>query len=200
MIDERGESGLALHDHRAGSPLRELAKHPGSTVIHNLITSPRRPRDHRRAPAAYPCAQARRSLLHQGRDGPHGRGLRRGALGPLLLPRLLVRRLGHAGRAARAGRSREQEQPLSRVLAPYSRYTESGEINSTVADQREALVKVREQFAGRGEVDELDGLTVTGSGWWFNLRPSNTEPLLRLNAEAADESQMAAIRDKSSLL
>ena len=54
---------------------------------------------------------------------------------------------------------------------------------------------MRDAFADRGEVDELDVLTVSGPDWWFNVRPSNTEPLLRLNAEAADEDTMAALRD-----
>jgi phosphomannomutase len=59
------------------------------------------------------------------------------------------------------------------------------------------LAKVRAAYGDRQDVrlDDLDGLTVTGPGWWFNLRPSNTEPLLRLNAEAGDEESMAAIRD-----
>lgn len=92
----------------------------------------------------------------------------------------------------------EQDRPLSEILADYARYAASGEINSTVADQAEATARVRRTFAGRDGVtfDELDGMTVSGPGWWFNLRPSNTEPLLRLNAEAADEIQMAAIRDE----
>jgi phosphomannomutase len=92
----------------------------------------------------------------------------------------------------------EQDRPLSDVLARFSRYTGSGEINSTVKDQGVALGSVRAAFAGREGVtfDELDGLTVSGADWWFNLRPSNTEPLLRLNAEAADEHKMAAVRDE----
>ncbi|MGW4795631.1 phosphomannomutase/phosphoglucomutase, partial [Nonomuraea sp. NPDC004297] len=65
-----------------------------------------------------------------------------------------------------------------------------------VADQARALLRVREAFVGRGEFDELDGLTVSGPDWWFNLRASNTEPLLRLNTEAADQGKMTAIRDE----
>ena len=74
----------------------------------------------------------------------------------------------------------------------------SGEINSEVGDQAGATAQVREDFAGRPGVpaDDLDGLTVTGDGWWFNLRPSNTEPLLRLNVEAADEATMPRLRDE----
>ena len=91
-----------------------------------------------------------------------------------------------------------QDRPLSQLLASYSRYVASGEINSVVKDQRAAAEAVRQAFAGRPgvSVDELDGLTVTGEGWWFNVRPSNTEPLLRLNVEASDESTLTATRDE----
>jgi phosphomannomutase len=67
-----------------------------------------------------------------------------------------------------------------------------------VNDQAAVTAIVRDEFSGRPGVslDELDGLTVTAPDWWFNLRPSNTEPLLRLNAEAADEARMAEIRDQ----
>ena len=95
-----------------------------------------------------------------------------------------------------------QDEPLSRLTAAYSRYAASGEINSTVADAAGATELVREWAAGRGaEFDTLDGLTATHRGgegdpmWWFNLRASNTEPLLRLNVEAADEATMERVRD-----
>ncbi|WP_114202679.1 phosphomannomutase/phosphoglucomutase [Janibacter anophelis] len=96
----------------------------------------------------------------------------------------------------------EGDAPLSEVMAPFERYVASGEINSTVADAAAVTEVVRERFVTDGTtVDELDGLTVTHEGtdaepmWWFNLRPSNTEPLLRLNVEAADEATMARMRD-----
>jgi len=83
-------------------------------------------------------------------------------------------------------------------MARYARYHASGEINSEVADQAEATARVRQAFASRPGVstDDLDGLTVAAGDWWFNLRPSNTEPLLRLNVEADDETAMAALRDE----
>ncbi|MFG2825230.1 phosphomannomutase/phosphoglucomutase [Kitasatospora sp. NPDC048365] len=90
-----------------------------------------------------------------------------------------------------------QPQALSALTARYNRYAASGEINSTVADQAERTEAVRAAYA-TGEdvtVDELDGLTVAGPDWWFNLRASNTEPLLRLNVEAKDEARMAELRD-----
>ncbi len=74
----------------------------------------------------------------------------------------------------------------------------TGELNSEVQDQAAATERVRAEFASRPGIttDRLDGLTITGDGWWFNLRPSNTEPLLRLNLEAADEDTMLRLRDE----
>jgi phosphomannomutase len=90
-----------------------------------------------------------------------------------------------------------QEASLSEIMAGYDRYAASGEVNSTVADQAAATAAVRAAFADRAEFDELDGLTVAlRDGSWFNLRASNTEPLLRLNVEAADTAAMAALRDE----
>jgi phosphomannomutase len=77
----------------------------------------------------------------------------------------------------------ERAMPLSQLLAPYRRYEASGEINSEVADQADALERVAAAFSD-GRQDRLDGLTVEFEDWWFNVRPSNTEPLLRLNVEA----------------
>ncbi|MCD7441718.1 phosphomannomutase/phosphoglucomutase [Streptomyces lincolnensis] len=91
-----------------------------------------------------------------------------------------------------------QDGPLSALVAQYDRYTGSGEINSTVADQTDRLAAVRAAYEGREGItlDTLDGLTVTSADWWFNVRPSNTEPLLRLNAEARDEATMTKVRDE----
>ncbi len=95
----------------------------------------------------------------------------------------------------------EATVPLSELLAEYDPYPASGEINSRVDSVPEALARVRAAFEGDGVViDELDGVTFThwpkeGERWWFNVRASNTEPLLRLNAEAADAPTMERIRD-----
>ncbi|MDQ2852550.1 MAG: phosphomannomutase/phosphoglucomutase [Actinomycetota bacterium] len=91
---------------------------------------------------------------------------------------------------------------LSDLMAGYSRYVPSGEINSTVADKSTATQRVRSMALGMDGVvqDSLDGLTFTHESapmWWLNVRGSNTEPLLRLNVEAADESTMTAIRDRA---
>jgi len=92
----------------------------------------------------------------------------------------------------------EVKTPLSKLLKPYSRYLSSGEINSQVADAQISMTEIEAKFgesAGNG-VDHLDGLTVNGDTWWFNVRASNTEPLLRLNVEAKTQARMEKIRDE----
>jgi phosphomannomutase len=90
-----------------------------------------------------------------------------------------------------------QEGPLSALLVPIDPYVRSGEINSEVQDQEATLQKVEDHYAQRGDpkIDHLDGLTVDYGDWWFNLRPSNTEPLLRLNVEARDHGTLERERD-----
>jgi phosphomannomutase len=95
---------------------------------------------------------------------------------------------------AAAGRA---DRPLSELVARFDKYAASGEINSLVSDQQMIMNRVAATFAGRGEQDRLDGLTVSGPDWWVNVRPSNTEPLLRLNVEAADWETMEALRDET---
>jgi phosphomannomutase len=91
----------------------------------------------------------------------------------------------------------ETDRPASDLLGEYQRYRLSGEINSEVVDAEAARAAVAAAYAGtRGAtVDHLDGLTVTTDDWWFNVRPSNTEPLLRLNVEGVDEPTMTRVRD-----
>ncbi|GAA1943497.1 phosphomannomutase/phosphoglucomutase [Agromyces allii] len=95
-----------------------------------------------------------------------------------------------------------QQAPLSELADRFTPYALSGEINSVVDDVPSAYTRVVEAFTGRGDFDELDGLTVFGTTaedepfWWFNVRPSNTEPLLRLNVEGADAATMTVVRDE----
>lgn len=91
-----------------------------------------------------------------------------------------------------------QDGPLSALVAQYDRYAASGEINSEVDDQTARTADVEAAFATRPDTtaDTLDGLTITTPTWWFNLRPSNTEPLLRLNVEAENEETMRTVRDE----
>jgi len=90
------------------------------------------------------------------------------------------------------------DRPLSQLVRRYSRYVASGEINTAVADVPRTLERVEKRYAGRygGISDWLDGLTVTMGKTWFSLRPSNTEPLLRLNFESTDTATMAGVRDE----
>ncbi len=91
-----------------------------------------------------------------------------------------------------------QEKPVSELLAPIDPYVRSGEINSEVEDTEATIQKVEENYSDDDsvEIDHLDGLTVDSGNWWFNLRPSNTEPLLRLNLEAQDRETMEQRRDE----
>ena len=87
---------------------------------------------------------------------------------------------------------------LSELLKPYARYVASGEINSKVIDVHGKIAEIKDIYGAKPglEIDELDGLSVNGDTWWFNVRPSNTEPLLRLNVEAKSEAQMGKLRDE----
>lgn len=84
---------------------------------------------------------------------------------------------------------------LSDLLKPFNRYAASGEINSKVKNVEKSIELIRKKYCDKYLVDELDGLTITADSWWFNLRPSNTELLLRLNVEADTEKEMVKIRD-----
>ncbi|MFK8911168.1 phosphomannomutase/phosphoglucomutase [Streptomyces sp. YS-3] len=196
VVDERGE-GVSPSAVTALVAARELAKHPGGTVIHNLITSwsvPEVVRENGGTPVRTRVGHsfikqemARTGAIFGGEHSAHYYFADFWNADTGMLAALHV--LAALG---------TQEAPLSRLLAEYDRYTGSGEINSTVTDQTARTEAVREAFAGRQGVttDELDGLTVSTADWWFNLRPSNTEPLLRLNVEARDEPTMAKVRDE----
>jgi len=196
VVDERGES-VSPSSITALVAVRELARAPGATIIHNLITSKSVPEivaEHGGVPVRtrvghsfIKAEMARTGAVFGGEHSAHYYFKDFWFADSGMLAALHVL-------AALGG----QDRPLSELLSGYTRYVASGEINSRVEDQAAALRRVREAYAGREGVafDELDGLTVTGPGWWFNLRPSNTEPLLRLNAEADDERLMVAVRDE----
>nr|WP_203660758.1 phosphomannomutase/phosphoglucomutase [Streptomyces sp. SID14446] len=196
VVDERGEpvSPSAI---TALVAARELAKHGGGTVIHNLITSwsvPEVVREHGGTPVRtrvghsfIKAEMATSGAIFGGEHSAHYyfRDFWNADTGMLAALHVL---------AALGG----QNGPLSGLVAEYDRYAGSGEINSTVDDQAARLAAVRAAYEGREGVtiDELDGLTVTTEDAWFNVRPSNTEPLLRLNAEARDETTMTKVRDE----
>ena len=176
---------------------RELAREPGSTIIHNLITS-------RAVPEIITERGGKPVRTRVGHSFIKARMAETGAVfGGEHSGHFYFRDFWYADSGMLAALHvlaalGAQDAPLSRLLGRYSRYVASGEINSEVADQRAATEAVRRAFAGRPGVsmDDLDGLTVAGPDWWFNVRPSNTEPLLRLNVEASDEPTLAARREE----
>jgi phosphomannomutase len=87
-------------------------------------------------------------------------------------------------------------KPVSELLRPLDRRVRSGEINSRVRDARAKLAELEQRYVGTGSIDHLDGVTISYPTWWANIRPSNTEPLLRLNVEADDAATLAAKRDE----
>ncbi|MDT4974214.1 MAG: phosphomannomutase [Pseudonocardiales bacterium] len=177
---------------------RELAKAPGSTVIHNLITShtvSEVVRENGGAPirtrvghSFIKAEMARTNAVFGGEHSAHYyfRDFFFADTGMLAALHVLAA-LG------------EQDGTLADLTARYNRYIASGEINSTVTDQVGRVEAVRAAFADRATGgDDLDGLTVElGDGSWFNVRASNTEPLLRLNVEGPDEATMSKVRDEA---
>ena len=197
VIDELGEpvSPSAI---TALVATRELRTEPGATVIYNLITSQAVPEivaEHGGRPVRTRVGHsfikqkmAETGAIFGGEHSAHYyfRDFWRADSGMLAALHVLAA-LGH------------QRRPLSALMAEFSRYAASGEINSTVDDHQGRMAAVREWFGRRDgvELDEVDGLTVRlPDGAWFNLRPSNTEPLLRLNVEARDTAAVAALRDE----
>ncbi|MDP9418424.1 MAG: phosphomannomutase/phosphoglucomutase, partial [Actinomycetota bacterium] len=200
VVDERGAvvSPSAI---TALIAVRELAKERAAgragVVIHNVITSKRVPeivREHGGTPVrervGHSFIKARMAETAAVFGGEHSghfyfRDFWRADSGMLAALHVL---------AALA----EQSAPLSELMAPYAGYAASGEINRVVEDQAAAIRRAQEHFGSRDgvTVDHLDGLTLDAGDWWFNLRPSGTEPLLRLNVEARDTGTMEAVRDE----
>ena len=87
-------------------------------------------------------------------------------------------------------------KPISELIAPLRSYSASGEINRHVRDPRAVIEAIAAEHTGAREVSRLDGLLVRYDDWWFNLRPSNPEPLLRLNLEAKTSERMVVERDR----
>ena len=194
LVDERG---VAVNPSALTALIaqRELKKHPGSKIIYNLISS-----------------RAVQEVISE--NG--GTGLR-SRVGHSYIKKMMAEsgaifggeHSGHfyfkefwmADSGALAALHAidalgESSATMSELLASFNRYYSSGEINSKVADTQQATELVRKSYdSGNVVIDELDGLTVNWDTWWFNLRPSNTEPLLRLNVEAATQAQMESVRD-----
>jgi phosphomannomutase len=195
LVDEKG----ALVNPSALTALiatRELAKNPGASIIYNLISS-----------------RAVKEVVEES-----GGSAIRSRVGHSYIKKLMAETNAvfggeHSGHfyfrdfwRADSGMLAalhaiaalgETDTSLSELLKAFNRYHSSGEVNSTVKDAASAMKKIEEIYgSGDGvEIDHLDGLTVSHADWWFNLRASNTEPLLRLNVEASAKSRMESMRD-----
>jgi phosphomannomutase len=179
--------------------VRELGRHPGSAVIHNCITSravPEIVREHGGRPVRtrvghsfVKATMAQTGAVFGGEHSGHFyfRDFWRADSGLLAAMHVLAA-LGEAP----AGTT------LADLVRPYQRYVRSGELNSAVADQAGVLSAAAEHWGADPALtlDRMDGLSVDAADWWFNLRPSNTEPLLRVNVEARDSATMVAVRDQ----
>jgi len=198
VIDERGEI-VSPSTLTALIAARELAKHPGSMIIHNLITSKAVPEviaecggTPVRTRVGHSFIKAKMAETNAVFGGEHSghfyfRDFWRADSG-MLAALYAIAALGET----------PEGTTMSSLLKSYDRYSNSGEINTEVVDQEAASMAIRNAYGtGAGiETDDLDGLTITAPTWWFNVRPSNTEPLLRLNVEAEEVAVMEQIRDE----
>ena len=196
LVDENGET-VNPSDLTCLVAARELARVPGSTIIYNLISS--------------------RAVLEVIEENS-GKGLR-SRVGHSYIKKMMAdsgaifggEHSGHfyfkdfwrADSGALAALHAiaalgSNKASISKILKPYQRYVSSGEINSVVSDAPAEMKKIEEKYGSQSdvEIDRLDGLSVNGDTWWFNLRSSNTEPLLRLNVEAKTQARMEKVRDE----
>jgi len=196
LVDEKGETvDPSLLTALIAS--RELAKHPGATIIHSLISSRTVvevitelggiPVRSRVGHSYIKALMAETGAVFGGEHSGHFyfKDFWRADSGALAALHALAA-LG------------ESDQTISELLAPFKRYVASGEVNSKVEDSAAVIKAIRDKYAelSEFEIDDLDGLTVSTTSWWFNIRASNTEPLLRLNVEADTAANMAAHRDE----
>lgn len=185
VVDEAGK-GLSGSTTTALLAAAMLRAHPGATILHNLICSRAVPeviREHGGTPVRTKVGHsfikqimAETGAVFGGEHSAHYYFARNFNADSGLIASLMV--------IAEVARS---QQPLSVVRKPFERYSSSGEINTQVDDAPAVIERISAAYADHQQ-DRLDGLTVDCGDWWFNLRPSNTEPLLRLNLEAADRA------------
>jgi phosphomannomutase len=195
VVDERGRA-VSPSTLTALIAARELKRDPGARVIHNLITSRAVPEivaelggtpvRTRVGHSFIKATMAETDAVFGGEHSGHFyfRDFWRADSGMLAALHTL-------------SALSDTDRTLSELAADYERYVLSGEINSTVADQGAVVADIEAAYSGNGaSVDHLDGLTVATDDWWFNVRPSNTEPLLRLNVEGKDTVTMERVRDE----
>lgn len=196
LVDEKGEAvDPSLLTALIAS--RELAKNPGATIIHSLISSRTVvevinelggvPVRSRVGHSYIKALMAETGAIFGGEHSGHFyfKDFWRADSGALAALHALAA-LG------------ESEKSVSQLLAPFKRYVASGEVNSRVANAEAVIKSIKAKYSALPDIkiDELDGLTASTGSWWFNLRASNTEPLLRLNVEADTAANMAVHRDE----
>ncbi|MDX6264346.1 MAG: phosphomannomutase [Kribbellaceae bacterium] len=196
VVDEKGDP-ISPSAITGAVAVRELAKHPGSTILYNLITSKAVAElvtEHGGVPVRTRVGHsnikqkmAETDAVFGGEHSAHYyfRDFWRADTGMLAALHVLAA-LG------------EQDKPASELFSIYERYVASGEINSRVEDAAATVAAIEDTYGDREgiTVDHLDGLTIDSGDWWFNVRTSNTEPLLRLNVEAGDAATMERVRDE----
>jgi phosphomannomutase len=192
VVDETGavvspSAITALIAHRA------LITTPGATILHNVITSKAVPEiiaenggTAVRTPVGHSLIKAEMARTGAVFGGEHS--------GHFYFKDFFLADSGMIAALHVMAALAETDGAVSELMAQYERYVASGEINSTVADAPGILDELKTTYADLPQ-DTMDGLTVTGDTWWFNVRASNTEPLLRLNVEGDDEATMAKVRD-----
>ena len=194
LVDENGET-VNPSDLTALIAERELKKHPGSSIIYNLISS--------RSVAEVIEENSGTALRSRvGHSYIKAMMAQSGAIfggehsGHFYFKDFWKADSGALAALHAIAALGSSKVSLSKLLKPYQRYFSSGEINSKVKDAQHSMSVIEKQYADLDSVtiDHLDGLTVNGDTWWFNLRPSNTEPLLRLNVEAKDLARMEKIK------
>ena len=193
LVDEKGDlvnpSSLT-----ALIAVRELKKNPGASIIYNLISSKAVPeviKENGGKPVRSRVGHSYiKSLMAQSGavfGGEHS--------GHFYFADFWRADSGMLAALYALAELMDTDKSLSEILDSFDRYFSSGEINTQVKDASKSIKLIRKKYEKENEIDELDGLTVTSEKWWFNLRPSNTEPLLRLNVEADSPKLMAEIRD-----
>ncbi len=193
LVDEKGDlvnpSSLT-----ALIAVRELKKNPGASIIYNLISSKAVPEviiENGGKPIRSRVGHSYiKSLMAQSGavfGGEHS--------GHFYFADFWRADSGMLAALYALAELMDTDKSLSDILDSFDRYFSSGEINTQVKDASKSINLIRKKYEKENEIDELDGLTVTSEKWWFNLRPSNTEPLLRLNVEADSPKLMAEIRD-----
>ncbi len=180
-----------------------LAKHPGSAIVYDLRSS-KALGEEVEAGGGKPIRSRVGHVFLKGAMAEHGASFGGELSGHFYFAKNFNADSGVIAMATVLSVLAESGKKLSELVAPVARYVQSGEINFEIEDKDEAIAELREHFETRAEMDELDGVTIDcfkGEGWWANIRKSNTEPLLRLNAEARDQATLdKALEELSPML